>query len=533
MTETPLKILVVNARDGDRDAYAEIMERFRENAHAKAYGVLKDYHLAQDVVQEAFAEAFFGLDTLNEPAAFPGWFKRIVIKRIDRVIRRKKHPTGSLELAGEVADGDELQGDVVDRGDLAESLDVALGSLPEHEEDVAREYYLRERSQREIAEELDVPVTTIKKRLYASRQRLKGQLRDLGPLDAAIEGDGGLSSTAQLFSAARNGFVHKVQHLLLGDSGLVEARNEDGLSILLYATHAGHHSGNQRAAEFLLSRGAKLDLGSAAALGFSENVRHWIHVDPKRVHECGPWGRTALHWAISGGHVDLAEWLLGHGAGIEAVDHWGCTPLHLAAELGRGDCVDLLVGAGANVHAELKNGKSILHLAAQSGDVRIVETLLRDKAKLDVFTVASLGLKDQMKRLLKQDPYLIKARLPFGATPLHMAAEDGQFEMAHFLVEEGAELDMVSAAELGWTDEVHSLLNQEPRQVNEKGGSFGYTALHSAISKGKPDIARLLLVHGASVNAMDDMYRKTPLGEALYFGNEAMANLLYHHGGEE
>ena len=101
MTETPLNILVVNARDGDRDAYAEIMERFRENAHARAYGVLKDYHLAQDVVQEAFAEAFFGLDKLNEPAAFPGWFKRIVIKRIDRVIRRKKHPTGSLELAGE------------------------------------------------------------------------------------------------------------------------------------------------------------------------------------------------------------------------------------------------------------------------------------------------------------------------------------------------------------------------------------------------------------------------------------------------
>ena len=137
-----------------------------------------------------------------------------------------------------------------------------------------------------------------------------------------------------------------------------------------------------------------------------------------------------------------------------------------------------------------------------------------------------------MKRLLKQDPYLVKARLPFGATPLHMAAEDGQFEMAQFLVEEGAQLDMVSAAELGWTDEVHSLLHQQPRQVNDKGGSFGYTALHSAISKGQPDIARLLLVHGASLDTTDDMYQKTPLGEALYFGNEAMANLLYHHGGE-
>ncbi|MFP6617275.1 MAG: sigma-70 family RNA polymerase sigma factor, partial [Candidatus Hydrogenedentota bacterium] len=420
-----------------------------------------------------------------------------------------------------------------DREDLSDTLDVALGSLPEHEQDVARDYYLQERSQKEIADDLDVPVTTIKKRLYASRQRLKEQLKDLGPLDAAIENGNGLTATAQLFSAARNGFVHKIHQLLMNEPELVEARNDDGLNILLYAAHAGHHSGNPRVAEVLLSRGASLDLSSASALGFSEKVRYWIHRNPQRIHERGVWGRTPLHWAISGGHVELAEWLLGHGAAIEATDHWGCTPLHLAAELGQRDSVDLLVGANANVHAQLKNGKSILHLAAQSGDVTIVETLLRDKARLDVFTVASLGLKDQMKRLLKQDPYLIKARLPFGATPLHTAAEDGQFEMAHFLVEEGAELDMVSAAELGWVDEVHSLLNEQPCQVNEKGGSFGYTALHTAISNGKPDIARLLLVHGASVNATDDMYQKTPLGEALYFGNEAMAHLLYHHGGEE
>ncbi|MFP6596987.1 MAG: sigma-70 family RNA polymerase sigma factor [Candidatus Hydrogenedentota bacterium] len=530
---TPLKILVLNARDGDRDAFSEIMDRFRENAHARAYGVLKDYHLAQDVVQEAFAEAFFSLDKLNEPAAFPGWFKRIVIKRIDRVIRRKKHPTTSIEMAYDLAGDDATQDEAFDREDLGDTLDVALASLPQHEQDVARDYYLQEKSQKEIAEDLDVPVTTIKKRLYSSRQRLKEQLKDLGPLDAAIENGNALTATAQLFSAARNGFVHKIHHLLMNEPELVEARNDDGLNILLYAAHAGHHSGNPRVAEVLLSRGASLDLSSASALGFSEKVRYWIHRNPQRIHERGLWGRTPLHWAISGGHVELAEWLLGHGAAIEATDHWGCTPLHLAAELGQRDSVDLLVGANANVHAQLKNGKSILHLAAQSGDVTIVETLLRDKARLDVFTVASLGLKDQMKRLLKQDPYLIKARLPFGATPLHTAAEDGQFEMAHFLVEEGAELDMVSAAELGWTDEVHSLLNEQPRQVNEKGGSFGYTALHTAISKGKPDIARLLLVHGASVNATDDMYQKTPLGEALYFGNEAMAHLLYHHGGEE
>ena len=121
---------------------------------------------------------------------------------------------------------------------------------------------------------------------------------------------------------------------------------------------------------------------------------------------------------------------------------------------------------------------------------------------------------------------MVRARLPFGATPLHTAAEDRQAEMAAYLVEQGAPLDLVSAAELGWTDAVRELLDAEPAGINRKSGSFGYTALHSATSKGHRDLARLLLNRGAEVDVTDEMYRKTPLGEALYYGNDAMARLL-------
>ncbi len=49
-------------------------------------------------------------------------------------------------------------------------------------------------------------------------------------------------------------------------------------------------------------------------------------------------------------------------------------------------------------------------------------------------------------------------------------------------------------------------------------------------AKGRRDLARLLLAGGAEVNATDKMYRKTPLGEALYFGDEPVAKLLFGHG---
>ena len=528
-----LAALVIAAQAGDGEAFSEITRRFRDNAHARAFAVLGDYQLAEDAVQEAFAEAFLNLDKLREPAAFPGWFKRIVIKRIDRLIRGKRIPTTSLEATYETPAVAQDPSDDIDLDTASGTLHGAVDLLPEHERDVARQYYFEGRSQKDIADEFDVPVTTIKKRLYASRQRLKKSLADLQPLDAsASDRLEELPLKAQLFAAARNGFGQKAGHILAQNPELVHATNEDGLSITLYAAHAAHHSGNTGVVELLLARGAEIDIYVASALGMKLRVDEFLRHAPQTVNRSGAWARTPLHWAASGGHDALTEWLLLSGAHPNARDLWGCTPLHLAAELGREATVDLLLRKGADVHARLKNGKRIVHLAAQSLNPGVLQRLLRHGAQLDIFAAASLGLKDRVLKLLKSNPGLVNAKLPFGATPLHMAAEDRQTEMAAYLVEKGAPLDLVCAAELGWTEAVNELLDAEPEIVNCKSGSFGYTALHSATSKGYRDLARLLLSSGAEVNATDDMYQKTPLGEALYYGNEAMARLLYRHGGK-
>ncbi len=532
MHKKPLKELVIAAQEGDRQAFAEIVARFKDNAHARAYHVLRDHQLAEDAVQEAFAEAFLNLDKLREPAAFPGWFKRVVIKRIDRLIRGKKLPMTSLETAHQTPATDIDPGEDLDAADTAATMQGVIDYLPDHERDVARQYYFEGKSQKEIADELGLPVTTIKKRLYASRQRLKKNLSDLQPLDAAAEtSDEELPLKSQLFAAARHGFVTKAERILRQNPDLIHAQNEDGLTIQLYAAHAAHHSGNMRVVELLLSRGADVDLHLAAALGMAPEVDRILRDAPHLATQAGTWLRTPLHWAASGGHPGLAEWLLEHGADPNASDRFGCTPLHLAAELGRGSTLGLLLEGGADTNARLKNGKSVIHLAAQGRNPQIIRQLLNHGTDLDIFASASLGLKERVRQLLKDKPELVNARLPFGATPLHMAAEDGQREMAEYLVEEGAPVDLVCAAELGWTDDINRIMERDPETINKKGGSFGYTPLHSASTKGLRDLARLLIVRGAEVNATDDMFEKTPLGEALYYGNESMARLLFRHGG--
>lgn len=532
MHNEPLKNLVIAAQAGDREAFAAIVSRFKDNAHARCYRVLQDHQLAEDAVQEAFAEAFLNLDKLREPAAFPGWFKRIVIKRIDRLIRGKKLPMTSLETAYQTPATDPNPGEGMDAGAASETMQGAIDYLPEHERDVARQYYFEGKSQKEIAAEFGVPVTTIKKRLYASRQRLKKDLADLEPLDEAVtDDDRDLPLKSQLFAAARHGFVTKAERILRADPELIHARNEDGLSIQLYAAHAAHHSGNSRVVDLLLARGSEIDVHVASALGLQVRLDRMVGDAPHLAQDIGAWGRTPLHWASSGGHRGLVEWLLEQGADPNVSDRFGCTPLHLAAELGRDVSLGLLLEAGANARAQLKNGKSVMHLAAQGRNPQIIKQLIEHGSDLDIFASASLGLKERVRQLLKYHPELVTARLPFGATPLHMAAEEGQREMADYLVREGAPVDLVCAAELGRSDDVSRLIERDPETINKKGGSFGYTPLHSASSRGFRDLARLLIVRGAEVNATDDMFEKTPLGEALYYGNESMARLLFKHGG--
>ena len=84
-------------RRSERDpAFTEIVRRFQDMAFGYAFSVVGDFHAAEDIAQEAFMEAWTHLQDLREAAAFPGWFRRIVWKRCDRYIRRKRLPSASM-----------------------------------------------------------------------------------------------------------------------------------------------------------------------------------------------------------------------------------------------------------------------------------------------------------------------------------------------------------------------------------------------------------------------------------------------------
>src|SRR5690606_9060707 len=134
--------------------------------------------------------------------------------------------TSTLDDAHDVAISDGEEEFSADHDLVSDALRRALDELPEHERDVAKLYYLGSQSQKEIAQGIEVPVTTIKKRLYTSRQRLRKRLADLETIDEITADNARFPLAQQLFAAAYNGFAHKAQSLLNQDPGLIDIVNE-------------------------------------------------------------------------------------------------------------------------------------------------------------------------------------------------------------------------------------------------------------------------------------------------------------------
>lgn len=173
-------ILVVNARNQNLSvrqrhlAFGELVNRFYDAAYRWAFNILNDTYQAQDATQEAFVAAYQNLEQLREPLAFAGWLRQIVSSQAYRLVRRKQLPVNSLETAPDVVATEPDPVSVLEEAELKDKVMAAIQALPEKEQVVTKMFYLNGYSQKEIARRLELPLTTVKKRLQYARRNLKG-----------------------------------------------------------------------------------------------------------------------------------------------------------------------------------------------------------------------------------------------------------------------------------------------------------------------------------------------------------------------
>ena len=164
--------LIEGVQAGDPDAFAALVRRFQDMAVGYGYSLVGDQQLAEDVAQEAFLTAYLHLSTLRQPAAFPGWLRRIVERQAHRIHSRQLDCLPLEEAVNWPATTPE-PALLVEQGEVREQLDAALAALPEAQRVVVALFYISDYSLQEISAFLGIPVGTVKSRLHTARERLK------------------------------------------------------------------------------------------------------------------------------------------------------------------------------------------------------------------------------------------------------------------------------------------------------------------------------------------------------------------------
>ena len=361
---------VRRAKRGDTGAFSELVVAFQDLAVGTAFGWLGDVELARDASQEAFLDAYLRLGQLQEPTAFPAWFRTIVLKHSDRLTRRGRPAAAPLELGLDVAAPDAAPDAHLVCAQEAERLRLAVESLPAPERMVIALHYFAEVSGPDLARFLDLPLSTVKKRLRTARARLREEgdhLMEHTIDHARPSRTREFADEVAFFIAIRAGDRVRVEEMLKRSPGLIEARQEweptlvfEG--VLPFASRATAlittiERDDLAMLTLLLDSGADVDGTCGCVTG-----------------EPPLWAATTLN------RIDHVSVLLERGADTNVYAATGNTPLHVAAMRGFADIAQALLAKGADPDAVDSNQRRPVDWALLSGHDAIAKLLERRSA---------------------------------------------------------------------------------------------------------------------------------------------------------
>ncbi|RHW34804.1 RNA polymerase sigma factor SigW [Neobacillus notoginsengisoli] len=181
-----VKKRIKQIKKGDQDAFAEIVELYKDKLFQLGYRMLGNRHEAEDIAQEAFIRAYVNIDSFKQEYKFSTWLYRIATNLcIDRI--RKKKPdyyldaevagTEGLTLYSRISSDMPLPEKEVEMMELHETIQGEILKLPEKYRSVIVLRYIEELSLNEISEILGLPLGTVKTRIHRGREALRKQLR--------------------------------------------------------------------------------------------------------------------------------------------------------------------------------------------------------------------------------------------------------------------------------------------------------------------------------------------------------------------
>ncbi|MDP5170829.1 MAG: sigma-70 family RNA polymerase sigma factor [Bacteroidia bacterium] len=181
--------LVAAAKRGEEKAFETLLKKYRKSVYYMLLKMVKNADDAEDLTQEAFAKAFNSIEKFDSKFAFSTWLFRIATNNCIDFIRKKRVQTVSIDAPVEGDDGSSMRFDVRDddldpndallKQQRKRYLSMAIERLPEKYRELVELRYFKELSYEEVANELQIPLGTVKAQLFRARELLNQELKNL------------------------------------------------------------------------------------------------------------------------------------------------------------------------------------------------------------------------------------------------------------------------------------------------------------------------------------------------------------------
>ena len=166
------QLLLLRCQIGDKDAFAELIERYERPLRYFINRLLDNSELTEDIFQDTWLTVIRRIHGLREIDAFPAWLYRIARNKVYQQLRKKRNVSGLDENIAVVDHAEEDDFSVED----AAKVHKSLKELPPEYREVLMLRFLEQMSYQQISQVLDCKLGTVRSRIHYAKLALKKEL---------------------------------------------------------------------------------------------------------------------------------------------------------------------------------------------------------------------------------------------------------------------------------------------------------------------------------------------------------------------
>ncbi|MHC0037523.1 RNA polymerase sigma factor [Pseudoneobacillus sp. C159] len=165
---------------GNKQAYAHIINKYKNQLYATILRMTKNPQDAQDLVQESFIKVYHQLGKYDGKGSFAGWLYRVAINHCMDEFRKKRHQNNQVAVDDIILENPNHPEIIFLKKEKNRQLERLIAGLPEDERMIILLKYANELSYEEISELMVVPLSTVRNKLHRAKKKLRETVKREG-----------------------------------------------------------------------------------------------------------------------------------------------------------------------------------------------------------------------------------------------------------------------------------------------------------------------------------------------------------------